>query len=445
MRVLLYFAKRLFWFFFFTVIFGIQAWSNWPGLESTRGWAPKYWDLSWVIQWSECFKEYGYEVYNYDSKNQCTGYIYGNLLLRVLILTKINVEQSEIIGHINLVIICMTLSYIAYLYSSSYKVNRVFLGLVFCSPGIWLLIASGNFDSLMFFLIFSGALSLAKGKISAAAVFFTLGSLIKFYSLPLILLLFLYVRRRVQFYVISFFFSVSLFFTLLDLGRTTSRSPGPGNYFFTFGVQNFGTWVELLNYKITGNYFELNPIYIYAIGICSSLILITLIYVLLSRKKSPLLDSKQMFQGDPKMEILFVFFSATYLALFFQGTNYDYKLIFYIVAFLSLFVSRNFTVLKTFLSSIFLLSLWLTCFSFGLKSSFYPTVQISTVFTIIEFLGDVLNLIITSLLFLSLSSVLIRKIRAIILAPSEKSSLATVIFSRSRKKKLWNFFENLVS
>jgi len=282
----------------------------------------------------------------------------------------------------------------------------VFLGLVFTSPGIWLLLASGNFDSLMFFFVFLGALSVAKGKINAAAAFFTIGSLIKFYSLPLIPLLLLYTKKRTQVYVISFFFSVSLFFTLMDLSRTTNQSPGPNNYFFTFGVQNFGTWVELLNYKITADYVEFNPIYIYAIGIGASLISTVLMHTLLSRKKSPLIASREIFQNDRKMEVLFVFFSATYLALFFQGTNYDYKLIFYIVAFLSLFVSKHFTVLRTFLASIFLFSLWLTCFSFGFKSSFYPNIQISTIFTIIELIGDILNLAITSLLFLCLSYIL---------------------------------------
>ena len=433
MRVRLYWAKGLSWLFFFMAIFGIQAWINWPGLESTRGWAPRYWDLSWVIQWSECFSEYGNEVYNYDSKDQCTGYIYGSLLLRAMGLMRITVEQSEFFGHMNLILICMGLSYIAYLFSSNYKVKAVFLGLVFTSPGIWLLLASVNFDSLMFFFVFLGALSVAKGKINAAAVFFTIGSLIKFYSLPLIPLLLLYAKKRAQVYVVLFFFSVSLFFTLMDLSRTTNQSPGPNNYFFTFGVQNFGTWVELLNYKITADYVEFNPIYIYAIGIGASLISTVLMHTLLSRKQSPLITSREIFQNDRKMEVLFVFFSATYLALFFQGTNYDYKLIFYIVAFLSLFVSKNFTVLRTFLASIFLLSLWLTCFSFGFESSFYPTIQISTIFTIIELIGDILNLIITSLLFLCLSSILIRKARGFFFAFSERSSLPSVIVTRSQK------------
>jgi hypothetical protein len=285
----------------------------------------------------------------------------------------------------------------------------------------------------MFFFVFLGALSVAKGKINAAAVFFTIGSLIKFYSLPLIPLLLLYAKKRAQVYVISFSFSVSLFFTLMDLSRTTNQSPGPNNYFFTFGVQNFGTWVELLNYKITADYVEFNPIYIYAIGIGASLISTVLMHTLLSRKQSPLITSREIFQNDRKMEVLFVFFSATYLALFFQGTNYDYKLIFYIVAFLSLFVSKNFTVLRTFLASIFLLSLWLTCFSFGFKSSFYPTIQISTIFTIIELIGDILNLVITSLLFLCLSSVLIRKARKFFLAFSERSILPSKIVARFQK------------
>jgi hypothetical protein len=400
----------------------MQAWSNWPGLESTRGWAPRYWDLSVVIQWSECFSEYGYEVYNYDSKDKCTGYMYGSLLLRAMSLMRITVEQSEFFGHVNLILICMALSYIAHLFSSNYKVKAVFLGLIFTSPGIWLLLASGNFDSLMLLLVFLGALSVAKGKIIVAALLFTIGSLIKFYSLPLIPLLLLYAKRRAQFYVISFFLSVSLFFTLMDLSKTTNQSLGANNYFFTFGVQNFGTWVELLNYKITSDYVEFNPIYIWATGIGATIISTVLMYTLLSRKKSPLITSREDFQDIQKMEVLFVFFSATYLAVFFQGTNYDYKLIFYMVAFLSLFVSKNFTVLRTFFSSIFLLSLWLTCFSFGFKSSFYPTIQISTFFTIIELIGDILNLIITSLLFLCLSSVLIRKVQEIFFAFSERSS-----------------------
>lgn len=434
MRVHLHFAKRLLWLLFFTVIFSIQVWSNWPGLESTRGWAPRYWDTSAVIYNSECFNEYGYEVYNYISEDKCTGYIYGSLLLRVLTLTKVTVAQSEIIGHINLVLICMALSYMAYLFSSNHKLNKVFLGLVFTSPGIWLLIASGNFDSLMFFFIFVGAISVAKGKIISAAVFFTIGSLIKFYSLPLIPLLFLYARRKSQFYVVSFFFSVSLFFTLIDLGRiTTSQSVGPNNYFFTIGVENFGTWVELLNYKIKGEYVEFNPIYIYAIGIGAFLISTILMHALLSRKKSQFIASREVFQKDRKMEVLFVFFSATYLALFFQGTNYDYKLIFYIVAFLSLFASKLFTELRTFLSSIFLLSLWLTCFSFGFKSSFYPTIEISTIFTIIQLIGDILNLIITSLLFLCLSSVLIQKAREICLTFSGKFSFPNALVPQSQE------------
>lgn len=396
------------------LFYGIQTFKNWPGLESTRGWAPRYWDLKWVISWSECFRSYGLSIYNYDANDKCTGYIYGSQLVKLLNLLHVSVEQSNFLGHLNLIVMCLIISLLSQFFSNQFNVNRIFLSLAFLSPGIWLLLASGNFDSLMFTCILFGIISAGNGRIGLAAILFAVASLVKFYSLPLIPLLFLFCSKKRQTLIVFITSLISLYLTIGDLSRTSSQSPGPNNYFFTFGIQNFGTWLEILNFKFTSHYDEFKPSVIYLIGFVLIMLVTSSMYLIFRQKNYFSFQSKSIFFNDTMSEIWFVFFAATYLALYFQGTNYDYKLIFYIMTFLILMTSDAFRPLKRLFAPIFLLSLWLTCFSFGFKSSFYPTIRISTNFTLIEFFGDILNLVVTGLIFLVFILVMARKFPVIL-------------------------------
>jgi hypothetical protein len=384
---------------------------DWPGLESTRGSAPKYWDLNWVIRWADCFQQVGLSVYNYAPDDICTGYIYGHLLLHAINFLRIDLENSDAIGLANVVILSALFGYISYKFSSRFQLNKAFLLITFTSPGIWLLLASGNFDSVMFVLIAAGVYAVKKEQITLAALLFFIGSLIKFYSFPLILLLLFFVKKRVDLIWLFSLIIFSLVLILNDLAKTTSGSPGPNNYFFTFGVQNFGTWLELLIFKLTGNYSEIAPTYIYGIGIVLFIVTTVMMRQFIYRWDTEFSTSNSQIAPNETMRVHFLFFGGTYLALFFQGTNYDYKLIFYIMAFLSLITSVNLNETRFHFCFVFILSLWLSCFSFGFKSSFQPEISISTTFTVMQFIGDILNLVVTCFIFLGFLFVFFEKIK----------------------------------
>jgi hypothetical protein len=260
----------------------------------------------------------------------------------------------------------------------------------------------------MFSLLLSASYIFKKNYFLGASLLIFASVLFKFYTFPLLLFYFLLAARKYQKFIIPIILTIGLAVILMDLKETDSTSPGPNNYFFTFGIHNFSQWLEIFLYKLSKNYYELPTYFSYSFGILLVLC-ISLWYRIHYQVGSGSIKQEKKQTGFTFSESLLLNFGVVYLSLYFQGSNYDYKLVFYIVSVLAMNVTIDFRLIPRNIKPIFLISLWLTCFSFGFRSSFTPTIDVSPVFVVFQFIGDLLNLYVTSILLIHILRLISRK------------------------------------
>ena len=167
------------WSLFFMTFYTLQYISDWWTLRITRGTAPKFWDLEWVLSWANCFKTYGLDVYRYDDSDRCTGYMYGSNLLRLLNAMNLNENSAIILGLIFMLFFSIILGRLASNLVNGMTLGKSLVLLAFCSPGLWLLVASGNFDILIIISICVSSFLFYKGKFTFSLLFILFGVGIK--------------------------------------------------------------------------------------------------------------------------------------------------------------------------------------------------------------------------------------------------------------------------
>ena len=154
-------------------------------------WIPlRYWhiwgggnfiDSQLILNWSKCYETMG--NYVFKSYGDCSGYVYGSTLLKVLSFFKVSVSTTQAFGFLLMFILALSISY---------KMNTLvkyredpLIILIVLSPPVLLLAERGNFDVLMFGLISFAGLLFARNYQVWALIPLCLATLIKFYSLPL--------------------------------------------------------------------------------------------------------------------------------------------------------------------------------------------------------------------------------------------------------------------
>ena len=384
----------------------LQYISDWWTLRITRGTAPKFWDLEWVLSWANCFKTYGLDVYRYDDSDRCTGYMYGSNLLRLLNAMNLNENSAIILGLIFMLFFSIILGRLASNLVNGMTLGKSLVLLAFCSPGLWLLVASGNFDILIIISICVSSFLFYKGKFTFSLLFILFATVIKFYTIPLLVFLCVCAPNKRSRIISVFFSALTLFIVYNDLNRIRNNPLFPSQYFFTFGVINPGTWWNILINKLLVSNLTLDTLGKYVLGVS----ILTLVFGLnFDYKKIRLHKLSNLFLKKYNFSLVqttFIFFGLTYLGLFIQGANYDYKLFYLAVT--GLYFIKIYGIKVTFVVP-FYLALWLSCFSFGLQSTFITKVEVSSLYVFIQFFGDVANFFVTGIILVAVIETLFVK------------------------------------
>lgn len=327
-----------------------QDLASWQLMKFIKAQGPiTYVDSKTVLYYASCFSKIGNEVF--DAGTYCNGWTYGSGILRFLNLIGATQNNTIFIGHIFTYLIVLTFVYYLYL-ARNFRFAQVILFLGLISPSVWLIMERGNFDTLIYLMVFLSSILFLRNFEVISVFFLFLSATFKFYTLPLLIIPVILSKRI---YIKLLGIGALLLGTIVilsDFNRMTG-------VIVQAGYNHFGM-------KIIGNYLgkigvNLNIFSAYFLGaflfLCCVLFMIYFLY-----KFEPLLLQRLPFLGPIKT--LYIFMSSTFLLCFVAGLSVDYRLIFYIVSapfLITLLKSR----LRFFVSIWFLIGAWL-CYPSGI-------------------------------------------------------------------------------
>jgi hypothetical protein len=331
---------------FSLVIFYLyQDFRNWPLMTFLKAQGPMtYVDSHTVLFYSRCFSQIGSGVFAADSI--CPNWGYGSGVLRFLSFFDTTEKHAALFGHFFTYSIVITFVYLIYVTRSSKFVQAtLFMGLI--SPPVWLLMERANFDAIIYLMIFLAAVLFGKGYEAMPIILIFITATFKFYTLPLLLICVMLCKKISNKVLGILALVLGTIFAILDLNLMSVRIIQAGN-------NHFGM-------KIIGNYlgkigFELDILRAYLLGALLLTICVWLIYYLLSRYETTVLNHNLI---PAKVRSLYLFMSSAHLICFIAGLSVDYRLIFLLVSapiLIGLLTSR----MRYFLAGFFLISAWLS-------------------------------------------------------------------------------------
>lgn len=326
----------------FYVYHDITKWSVMKSLNSQG--AIIYADASTVLQYSRCFKNIGVSVFL--NGEICSNWNNSASVLRLIGILNLQDISAQLIGKVFTYFSLLTFCILVYL-TRRYLLAQVtiFLGLI--SPPVWLLLERGNIDTLMYLLVFLSTLIYAQGYRIFPITLISISSILKFYTLPLLVLT-LIKSRGIYIKLFNLMaISVSSVIIVLDL-RLLDR-----NNIIQAGNNHFGL-------KIIGNYLgklgiEMDSAVQYLLSGFLFVVSIAIVYLVTLRV--PFINSNN--SNLLILKFLHLFSCVLFISIYLIGLSVDYKLIFIFstAPFLIIHTHRKF---RYSVSLLFLVSVWFT-------------------------------------------------------------------------------------
>jgi hypothetical protein len=267
-----------------------------------------------------------------DSSATCSGFNYGTLLIILLSIFPIPWEHYIVAA---LIVGLLAVLVLGYFLASTYNMSfwqKILVSFAFFSPGMYLLFERGNLDIVIFLLILLAAVLLGRGFYFPAFFALVFATLLKFYALPLVILVSLLSKTLRQRLLTAGLTILTFIWVLADYSR--------GQVLPVYGPVQFG-------YPVLDHYFEwlrlsLDPLP-NVIGFFTPL-LVWVVLVLIERNagasyRSRLSRSIEALKGD----YAFIFTAITFCAMFFVGLSFDYRLVFLALAGVALVLKGSFS------------------------------------------------------------------------------------------------------
>lgn len=339
------------------VFFSIMQITTWIPLRYWKIWgAGNFVDIGQLLHWGDCYSEYGIQVYgDVTSKTlgYCGGYIYPRQVIQIIDLLNLARIDIHFLGFVMLLLLSLIL---AYTLQNLQKFSIATVLIVICPPTM-LIADRANVDILITLLALFAAFALNRSHfyISVILLFFTV--LIKFYTLPTLLVFFLYaknVKKKLFLVLITIFAFVlirkDLAFVSNLLGNENERQ---------FGINVWSSYLYDDNFfKPYASYLTLIDYLIFFLCICS-----VLYYQ--HYKKFSLVEIGQTL--DIEKNVVFTLFSTVSITVFVAGTSVDYRLLLLIIPTSVLIGNSIFGPIAKDLLVLLLICLWLTFPSGGLE------------------------------------------------------------------------------
>ena len=359
---------------YFIFFVGMQL-TNWKPIRywGLRGDGTNFIDSEQVVNWTQCYKEIGDQIF--ASSGDCSGYIYGKIIPVFFSYFPGSENLSNVVGYSFLVLISLVLgSVTSHLQIFSIKALTF---TVFVSPPVLLLAERGNFDSLMVTLLFVGALLYCKRKYSLSFLTLAVSALVKFYTIPVLLVFLFRPRKRNVILLFIPAFILTVLVTAYEMSLIKSRFPSDTTY--KFGMSIWARYLpeHLIPFSIS---IFANLVGILALIITSFFVLSFYKYKFFSSQYSKFIHSTQNTN-------IFNFFFITHAACFFGGMSYDYRLIFLAISSLYLLNMKiSNSNLENTIKLLLVVTMWLSFPSGGLQPIGDLATGVLTVILLIEFI-----------------------------------------------------------
>ena len=321
-------------------------------------------DSQQILLWSKCYKTIGSSVFS--STGNCSGYMYGKNLLKILSLFSFEPRSTQLLGYAFMFILAILISF--QFNHLNYLRNSPIWLLVVLSPPVLLLAERGNFDIAMLSLVFLSASLFSKGHQVSALVPLALASLIKFYTLPLFLIFFI-LNKRIRLKVITLVVTGVVAFQVLSDLKSIQTS-FPSGFSWKFGISIWARYVVQLEYRDPGEIID------NLFGFLALLVIIASVLVFLKKSKFSIASTSVGTSTDRT------------LTCYLLGMNYDYRLIFILLAsviYLRSLSDQKSQLWKQFLM-VLILCLWFTYPSSGLEPIGDLALEVISVILAIRFI-----------------------------------------------------------
>ena len=356
---------------------------DWPLVRLANLRIPNFIDLKAVLLSIECAKSAD-PIRSLDSIYLTCNYIYGSPLLLFGKYLGLNSSNTSFYAWLFLIMASSLIGVITYISISDFKKALLVVSLVICSPAVSLLFERANIDVIIFILVTLSAWFYAKKQIFLSLAIIFIVTLLKFYTIFLLLILiFLYINKK-NYYALIPITALTTAIVILDLARIEKFPAG--------GPAQFGTGVFSWYFDQIGIHIDKTIWILIGIGVTLS---ITYLLTKVPQDYVPALSSKFNFRSSSGSEIAFGWSTLIFLSCFLVGFNYDYRLVFLVLSGVLIFQANNST--KNYLwETMYFLSLW---GSTGIRLTFegvnYKT---DIVFAFFQLIGDISTLVLASYL-----------------------------------------------
>jgi hypothetical protein len=298
------------------LFFIINYLSGWPLL--------RYWNVSGgvfpdsedILLMGECFGKYGLDIYSTALVDDCHGYWYGSVLVRLLDFFGIGSSLNVFVGFLFFGLLSYTLVNVVWK-TVERDAHRIYIlsGLLL-SPPVLLLAHRGNFDTPIILLVLISILLICRGNFYLANLLIILSAFFKFYTAPLLVLVWL-LSNRSRKYLLLILMDIGVLIILLsDLSRVTHFWNGD-SFKQAFGIGALtGAINETSTFYISGDLAKRLDVV---------LLLITLLFLAI-KKRNWRIELTKGYQKQFNF-LGFLFFGSVALISFLLG-SVDYRLLY---------------------------------------------------------------------------------------------------------------------
>ena len=339
---------------FFMLIYLVNVYFSWPIVQFSGVRIAEYVDLAAIIKsgnlCSGKLDFWGFLDLSQLLPGDCGGFIYGRPLLALLAMATIPLTWTTpiaiLLGLATAIVIALTIS----LNMGSGTARVSLAALAIFSPGVFYLFERANFDLVMILGVLLATFLWSKGRFFTGLLVVGLTAVFKYYTLPLLLIApFLFGRDRKQIlYGSAFAASISLY-VVWDYSQLP-RVPGDGYVQFGSGV---------LSHYFTHLGLEVSSMFSIGFGILVPLVLGIFVFHRSKLTGNILTLGSLFIFTSLNKSLFFTTVSTVFIACYFAGLNFDYRLVFLAIPGVILLQSATGTKVNLyFLHTSLLVALW---------------------------------------------------------------------------------------
>ena len=274
-------------FTLFYLFYELNSFLRYPFLRVGDAWFDRKFDDTYqVLNSAKCYATIGRSIYDQIT---CS-YLYGSPLLDVINFIGVSPMNVNFVGELFLYINIMIFTFISVRAYNKFGIKRILLCvLIFISPPFHYLIERGNFYTFIILMLLISCIFISRGKLIFGSIFLGIASVIKFYTLPVLLIYLLYLKfsksKHLKFHLaIGIITGLIVFRDYLHIRGILGS--GTGGYGGTFGLKSIALYANHLS-----TYFNTTLVFLVTILSFTLVIFVILFKFSLRKPRFHALDS----------------------------------------------------------------------------------------------------------------------------------------------------------